>query len=204
MAQISPTQIDCFQRVFRMKELISKLLNLFRPIYRRAFFRKKIKFHRTAKVFNLDKCIIGKYSYIGPGVLINAQGGVKVGEGTILAPEVTILSSSHDYLSGNLLPYDIYDLNKSVSIGKGVWIGYRALICPGVIIGDGAIIAMGAVVVKNVGRGEIVGGNPARLISKRDVSKIDTILDKNDFLHRRYWGIKRPREVTDKNNDKDY
>lgn len=53
------------------------------------------------------------------------------------------------------------------SIGNDVWIGHGAIIMGGVKIGDGAIVAAGAVVTKDIPKGMIVGGNPARVIRRR-------------------------------------
>src|SRR4051812_2210904 len=52
-------------------------------------------------------------------------------------------------------------------IGNDVWIGYDALIMPGVTIGDGAIIAARSVVSRDVPPYAIVGGNPAQTIRQR-------------------------------------
>lgn len=52
-------------------------------------------------------------------------------------------------------------------IGNDVWIGYDALIMPGVHIGDGAIIAARAVVTGDVSPYTVVGGNPARQLRAR-------------------------------------
>lgn len=52
-------------------------------------------------------------------------------------------------------------------IGNDVWIGYEALIMPGVTIGDGAVIAAKSIVVKDIPPYVIVGGNPARPIKQR-------------------------------------
>ncbi|PHM69684.1 hypothetical protein Xekj_02401 [Xenorhabdus sp. KJ12.1] len=52
-------------------------------------------------------------------------------------------------------------------IGNDVWIGYDALIMPGVKIGNGAIISSRAVVTTDVPAYTIVGGNPARIIKTR-------------------------------------
>lgn len=52
-------------------------------------------------------------------------------------------------------------------IGNDVWIGYEAVIMPGVHIGDGAIIGTRAVVTKDVPPYAIMGGVPARIIKYR-------------------------------------
>jgi acetyltransferase-like isoleucine patch superfamily enzyme len=54
-----------------------------------------------------------------------------------------------------------------VVVEDDVWIGHGAIILSGVTIGRGAIVAAGAVVVEDVPRYSIVGGNPAQLIKKR-------------------------------------
>ena len=52
-------------------------------------------------------------------------------------------------------------------IGNDVWVGYKAVILPGIKVGSGAIIAADAVVTKDVPAYSIVGGNPAKVIRKR-------------------------------------
>lgn len=52
-------------------------------------------------------------------------------------------------------------------IGHDVWIGYEALIMPGVQIGNGAIISARSVVTRDVAPYTIVGGNPAQPIKAR-------------------------------------
>lgn len=57
-------------------------------------------------------------------------------------------------------------------INNDVWIGYDALIMPGVKIGDGAIIGARSVVTKDVEPYTVVAGNPAKIIKKRFDDKI--------------------------------
>lgn len=52
-------------------------------------------------------------------------------------------------------------------IGNDVWIGYEALIMPGVKIGDGAIISSRSVVTRDVPPYTLVGGNPAEPLKQR-------------------------------------
>jgi virginiamycin A acetyltransferase len=63
-------------------------------------------------------------------------------------------------------------------VGHDVWIGYEALIAPGISIGDGAIIATRSVVTKNVRPYAIVAGNPAVEIRRRfDDTEIEALLE---------------------------
>jgi len=146
--------------------------------------QKPIFIHHTA-TFNFRENIkIGKYCRIGDQCHLDGEGGIEIGNGSILAPKVVILSSSHDYKKSELLPYGIEDKKIAVVIGSGCWIGWGAMICPGVIIGDGAVVAMGSVVTKNVGTGQVVGGNPAKVINERnaDINIAEMVSAEKFFL----------------------
>lgn len=179
--------------------MLNKLLNILVPKFQKFYLKSQAKVHRTAKIVYNEKLNLGKYIYIGPKCFINAEGGINLGAGTILAPEVVILSSTHDYQNSTLIPYDVYDQHKPVAIGSGVWIGYRAMICPGVTIGDGAVVAMGSVVTKSVLPGQVVGGNPATVISNRDNDKYKELISNESFFHKKYWSGQRIRIKSDKN-----
>src|SRR6185503_14008475 len=97
-----------------------------------------------------EKIRLGRYTYVGKNCYLNGQGGITIGDGTVLGPNVVILSSTHRYQQTNYLPYDQYDEFRPVTIGRGVWLGWGCMIVPGVTVGDGAIVAMGAVVTRDV------------------------------------------------------
>jgi virginiamycin A acetyltransferase len=52
-------------------------------------------------------------------------------------------------------------------IGHDVWLGYSALVLPGVTIGHGAVVAAASVVSRDVPPYAIVAGNPARVVRPR-------------------------------------
>jgi virginiamycin A acetyltransferase len=62
-------------------------------------------------------------------------------------------------------------------VGNDVWLGYEALIAPGVRIGDGAIVASRSVVTKDVRPYAIVAGNPAVEVRRRfNDLEVETLL----------------------------
>jgi acetyltransferase-like isoleucine patch superfamily enzyme len=77
-----------------------------------------------------------------------------------LDPET--VQALRDWKTPNALP-----ARGDTVVGHDVWLGYRAMVMPGVRIGNGAIIASGSVVVDDVPDYRIVGGNPAELIRRR-------------------------------------
>ncbi len=105
---------------------------------------------------------------LGKNVFINAccrfqdQGGITIGDGTLVGHNVTIATLNHDYNPNNRASIT----PKPVKIGKNVWIGSDSTILPGVEIGDGAIIGAGSVVTKSIPANAIAAGNPARIIRK--------------------------------------
>ena len=87
-----------------------------------------------------------------------------MGSNVSIGPEATILTLGHDPRSAAFA-----DRGGDVVIGDRVWIGYRAIILPGVTIGEGAVVGAGALVTKDVEPYVIVVGNPARKIGERAV-----------------------------------
>jgi maltose O-acetyltransferase len=51
-----------------------------------------------------------------------------------------------------------------VSIGDGVWLGGRAVVCPGVTIGENTVVGAGSVVTRDLPANVVAVGNPCRII----------------------------------------
>ena len=60
---------------------------------------------------------------------------------------------------------------RRIAIGDHVWIGFDAVVLPGVTIGEGAVVGAKSVVTKDVPAYTVVAGNPAR--SVRTIAKGD-------------------------------
>ncbi len=105
---------------------------------------------------------VGDDFYCNFGCLFLDSAPITIGNRVMLAPGVHIYTATHPLEAGPRCSGR--ELALPVCIGDDVWIGGRAVICPGVTIGNRAVIAAGAVVVKDVPDDALVGGNPARII----------------------------------------
>ena len=122
-----------------------------------------------------EKLSIDKGTVINGYCYINAYGGVHIGKYCHIGKGLTIFSHNHNYNSVKAIPYDEIDILEPVAIEDFVWCGSNVTIVPGVTIGEGAVIGSGAVVTRNVPKGAIVGGNPAKVIKYRDIELFEKL-----------------------------
>jgi virginiamycin A acetyltransferase len=110
-----------------------------------------------------DKLIIGKFCALATGVKF-IMGGANHKMDAISTYPFPIMGGAWDAHMDQLM--NLPNRGDTV-VGHDVWIGYGALIMPGVRIGEGAIVAARSVVAEDVPPYAIVGGNPAKIIKMR-------------------------------------
>jgi acetyltransferase-like isoleucine patch superfamily enzyme len=116
------------------------------------------------RFLNGKKIHIGARNVLNAGCLFDGRKyAIRTGDDVSIGPEAVILTLGHDPQSP-----DFADRGAEVIIGDRVWIGYRAVVLPGVTIGEGAVVGAGSIVTKNVEPYTIVAGNPARKIGERE------------------------------------
>jgi acetyltransferase-like isoleucine patch superfamily enzyme len=126
------------------------------------------------RFLNGRKVFLGERNVINFGCLLDGRKfSIRTGSNVSIGPEATILTLGHDPRSATF-----EDRGGDVVIGDRVWIGYRAIILPGVTIGEGAVVRAGAVVTKNVEPYTIVAGNPDRAVGRRK-----QVSGTNDFAY---------------------
>lgn len=135
----------------------------------------------SAKLLCPENIRVNDKVHIGPKCQLFGQGGISVLDFAILAPEVVIFSSQHNYKTNDYLPYGFSDSYAPVSIGVASWIGFRSVILPGVTVGDYAIIGACSVVTRDVPRGAIVAGNPAKIIATRSAEVLNRLEEEGAF-----------------------
>ena len=123
-------------------------------------FERNVLYHYP---FIGDKLIIGKFCALARGIKFIMNGANHKLNGFSTYP-FQIFGNGWEKVAHQA--GELPDKGDTV-IGKDVWIGYEAVMMPGVQVGDGAIVAAKSVVVKDVLPYTIVGGNPAKCIRQR-------------------------------------
>lgn len=125
--------------------------------------------HPSSRINGVRNIIIGKGCAPGymPGCYIQGFAKVEIGDYTIIAPNVGIISGNHDL-------YDYREhISQEVKIGKYCWLGMGSIILPGVTLGDHVVVAANSVVTKSFEEGYVVlAGNPAKPIKTIDKEKV--------------------------------
>jgi virginiamycin A acetyltransferase len=134
----------------------------------RAFERDAVLY-----AFGPERLIIGRFCAIASGVRFLMPG------------------ANHADLGPSTYPFGVFgppwdttmDIVMSAPsrgdtvVGHDVWLGYSALVLPGVTIGDGAVVAAASVVARDVPPYAIVAGNPARVVRSRfSADEVDRLL----------------------------
>lgn len=121
----------------------------------------------TSRVISPQNIEIGENVWISfaasGGCYIQGINGVSIGDNTIFAPNVCIVSANHN--SENLAKHIP---GKAVQIGKHCWIGANVVILPGVTLGDHVIVGAGSVVTKDFPDRSVIVGVPAHILHKTD------------------------------------
>ncbi|MBB2487071.1 Vat family streptogramin A O-acetyltransferase [Mitsuaria sp. WAJ17] len=123
-------------------------------------FERQVLYHFP---FIGDRLVIGKFCALARGVRFIMNGANHKTSGISTYP-FFIFGNGWERAAPQPgeLPY-----KGDTVIGHDVWIGYDALIMPGVRIGNGAIIPARSVVTSDVPPYTVYGGNPARLLRER-------------------------------------
>ena len=122
--------------------------------------------HPSANIDFPWRLNVGDDSSIGKNAWLYCLNNITIGKATCIGQEVYLLTGSHDISSSH---FDL--VTKPITIGDGVWIATSSAILPGVTLSDMTVVAAGSVVIKNTEANDVVGGNPAKFIKKREIVK---------------------------------
>jgi len=113
-------------------------------------------------IFPEAEIIVGANTGISAAVLCAAVS-IQIGENTLLGAGAMVLDNDlHTYVGEYHWDSVAPGMGKPIRIGRGVFVGARAIILKGVTVGDGAVIGAGAVVTRDVPDFHLAFGNPAQ------------------------------------------
>jgi acetyltransferase-like isoleucine patch superfamily enzyme len=113
------------------------------------------------------KIVLGDCVGLSSATLV-CGNSIRIGSDTLLGAGCMILDNDFHVPSEGFAWKTEYSSNsRPVSIGRGCFVGARAIILKGVTLGDRVVVGAGAVVTRSFPSGSVIGGNPATLLHSR-------------------------------------
>ncbi|WP_236714392.1 putative colanic acid biosynthesis acetyltransferase [Paludibacter jiangxiensis] len=158
---------SCYWLLFRPFNL--GLFKGWRNVLLRLFgaqIASNVHIYATAKIWAPWNLTMGEYSTLGPHVDCYNQGKISIGNNTVISQKAYLCASGHN-INQPTFPLIL----QPIKIEDQVWVAADAFIGPGVTIEEGAVVGARAAVFKDIEAWNVVGGNPAKFIKKRELTK---------------------------------
>jgi acetyltransferase-like isoleucine patch superfamily enzyme len=139
-----------------------------------------------AKIISPENFKCGKYVWIGENVILDASGGLEIGDHTTISSSTFIWTHSsylanlamENYINSRLI------IRKPTKIGSGCYIGCNSVIYHGTTIGNKSFVyPMTLINGKNYPDYSVIAGCPANLVdtySEEEIkSEIEKVLKEN-------------------------
>ena len=105
---------------------------------------------------------IGDEATVGDGATLYALGPMHIGARVTISQGAHLCGGTHDFRDPNF-PL----IRATVTVEDDAWIAADAFVGPNVTVKRAAVIGARAVVMRDVLAGNIVAGNPAKVVGKR-------------------------------------
>ena len=112
------------------------------------------------------KLEVGDWTVLSENVNCYNVDVIRIGSRAAVSREAFLCTASHDITSPTMEL-----ISKSIEIEDDCWVCARAFVGPGVKLGRGSVVGACAVVTRDVDAWTVVGGNPAKIIKKRELRK---------------------------------
>lgn len=132
-----------------------------------ASIGKSCRIH-TIEFLNIEsgfaRLSIGANCYIGPGVLVDLAGTIRIAEGVAISARAILLSHDDPGSSHNSPLCAIYPPRaRTTVIGCSAWLGAGSIVVSGCMIGEQCVLAAGSVARGTLEARSLYAGNPASL-----------------------------------------
>lgn len=107
---------------------------------------------------------IGSNNWIGTNLTIHGNGKVVIGNNNDFAPDITILTGTHEIDNSERRAGK--GVNLEYAIGSGNWIGAKATLVNGCTIGNGVVIGACSLVTKSCEDNSLYLGLPAKKVKE--------------------------------------
>ena len=124
----------------------------------------KSSIYPSVRVFMPWNLVIGDFSVIGNDVHIYNAEQIIIGNECVISEKSFLCTASH-----NIHSIRHEHIQKPIVVNNKAWIAADAFVGMGVTIGEGAVVGARAAVFKDVEPWTVVGGNPARVIKRREI-----------------------------------
>jgi putative colanic acid biosynthesis acetyltransferase WcaF len=105
---------------------------------------------------------VGNYVWIGENVWIDNLVKVSIGSNVCISQGAMLLTGNHNYKKST---FDL--ITGEIKLEEGVWIGAKAVVCPGVSCASHALLTVSSVATENLQAYTIYQGNPAVKVRDR-------------------------------------
>lgn len=120
--------------------------------------------HPSTRIWAPWNLEMGDFACLGPQADCYCVGRITLGAHATVSQHAVLCAASHDIADPGM------GLTTApITVGAGAWIAQGAFIHAGRTIGEGAVVAAMACVVRDVGPWEVVGGNPAVFLKRREL-----------------------------------
>lgn len=125
---------------------------------------RNVRINSSAHILGVGSLEIGDDVWIGNDVILMPMSPARISIGSCvdIAPGVYLSTGSHlidaegSHSAGS-------GFNLDIVVGRGVWLGARSVVLPGVTIGEKSIIGAAALVTRDVPSRVIAYGVPSRI-----------------------------------------
>jgi putative colanic acid biosynthesis acetyltransferase WcaF len=122
-----------------------------------------VRIRPTVKIEMPWNLSIDDHAAVGDYAILYSLGPITIGRHAVISQYAHLCAGTHDYHQP-----DFPLICPPITIGPEVWVAADAFVGPDVTIGERAVVGARATVMKDVPPGDIVAGNPARVLKKRE------------------------------------
>ena len=121
-----------------------------------------VRVHATTRIRRPWNLILEDNVRVEAQVILNANGGIKIGPGTLISQYAHLCAANHDYRDPSMRY-----LASPIVVGEGCWIATDAFVGPDCKIGAGSMLAARSTAFGDLPGGMLLIGEPATPVRPR-------------------------------------